>query len=81
MGRERSDLDIAGMGVSGVEGVVLTQPISPRPMPGWNPDALVSRAAATHATVSDVEESADAWRSAAAKYEQKRWAEHSELGA
>ncbi|WFC94119.1 hypothetical protein MBRA1_000751 [Malassezia brasiliensis] len=48
-------------------------------MPGWNPDALVSRAAATHATVSDVEESADAWRSAAAKYEQKRWAEHSEM--
>ena len=49
-------------------------------MPGWNPDALVSRQVATNATVQDVVEGADEWRSAAAKYEQKRWAEHSEIG-
>ncbi|WFD42123.1 hypothetical protein MPSI1_000761 [Malassezia psittaci] len=48
-------------------------------MPGWNPDALVSRQVATNATVQDVGEAADEWRSAAAKYEQKRWAEHSEI--
>ena len=47
-------------------------------MPGWNPDALVSRKVATHAAISDVGSTSDAWRSAAAKHEQKRWAEQSE---
>lgn len=49
-------------------------------MPGWNPDALVSRQVATNATVSDVGGASDEWQSAAAKYEQKRWAEQSEIG-
>ena len=48
-------------------------------MTAFHPDALVTRQMPTNATTGAGEEEAhDLWRSAEAKYEQKRWAEQSE---